>query len=70
MTSPKLVEILDSLTAALSPALRDFVGKFRDARGRPVTFVTDDGTNILVTRSGDAGLAQVTDSGGRLGEEG
>ena len=43
------------------------MGKFRDARGRPVTFVTDDGTNILVTRSGDAGLAQVTDSGGRGG---
>ena len=30
MTSAKLVEILESLTAALSPALRDFVAKFRE----------------------------------------
>ena len=67
LISTQMNNILESLTAALSPAKRDFVAKFRDARGRPVTFVTDDGTNILVTRSGDAGLAQVTDSGGRGG---
>ena len=67
MTASKLNDILDSLTAALSPAKRDFVAKFRDAQGRRITFVTDDGTSIPVQRSADAGLTQVTDSGGKGG---
>ena len=67
MTDIKLRGILDTFTAALTPAKRDFVAKFRDPKGRPVTILTDDGTNILVTRSADAGLTQVTDSGGRGG---
>jgi hypothetical protein len=67
MSSDRMNVILENFISAVTPGKRDYVSKFRDARGRRVCFVTDDGTEIHVPRSADAGLAQVTDSGGRGG---
>ena len=64
LTPDKLNSVMRSLNAASSPGKREFLAKFRNDRGLPVTFVLEDTTSIPVPKSADPGLAQATYSGG------
>ena len=64
LTPDKLNSVMRSLNAASSPGKREFLAKFRNNRGLPVTFVLEDTTSIPVPKSADPGLAQTTYSGG------
>ena len=64
LTADKLNSVMRSLNAASSPGKREFLAKFRNTQGLPVTFVLEDTTSIPVPKSADPGLAQTTYSGG------
>ena len=63
LTAEKLNTIMTTFNDAASPGLRDFLSKFRNAQGLPVGFAVIDTTAVPITKSADAGMAQVTYAG-------
>ena len=63
LTAEKLDSIMRTFNGAASPGLRDFMSKFRNSKGLPVSFAVIDTTAVPITKSADPGMAQVTYAG-------
>ena len=63
LSASKLNDIMQTFNDAASPGLRDFLSKFRNARGLPVGFAVTDTTAVPITKSADPGMSQVTYAG-------
>ena len=63
LTAEKLITIMQTFNDAASPGKRDFLSKFRNAKGLPVSFAVIDTTAVPITNSADPGMAQVTYAG-------